>query len=125
MREKLIDERLDLADAICYAMRDWDDYMDKCRETETPPIDSFEDFIADGVLSAGYRKQKWIPVTERLPDKMGKYICRYVFGENTDYPFEQVLYYYTAVEKPHFQNEGSLGLRVTHWMPLPDPPEGE
>lgn len=66
---------------------------------------------------------KWISVNDRLPDKMGRYICRYVFGENTDYPFEQVLYYYTAVEKPHFQNEGSLGLRVTHWMPLPDGPE--
>ena len=60
-RERLIDERLDLADVICYAIRDWDDYIDECRETETPPIESFEDFIADGVLSAGYHKQKPFP----------------------------------------------------------------
>lgn len=70
-------------------------------------------------------KPKWIPVTERLPDKMGQYICQYVFGENTEYPFYQVLWYFTAVEKPHFQHEGSMGLRVTHWMPLPEPPKGE
>ena len=66
---------------------------------------------------------KWVPVSERLPEKMGRYLCRYVFGENVEYPFEQVLYYYTALEKPRFQNEGSLGLRVTHWVPLPEEPE--
>ena len=79
--------------------------------------------IADHLIAAGVIAQQWIPVTERLPEKMGKYLCRYVFGENTEYPFEQVLWYYTAVEKPHFQNEGSMGLRVTHWMPLPKAPE--
>lgn len=66
---------------------------------------------------------KWIPVTERLPDKMGQYICQYVFGDQTEYPFYQVLWYFTAIEKPHFQHEGSMGLRVTHWMPLPTLPE--
>ena len=68
-------------------------------------------------------KPKWIPVSERLPDKMGKFVCRYVFGENTEYPFEQVLWYFANDEKPHFQNEGSMGLRVTHWMPLPEAPK--
>lgn len=70
--------------------------------------------------------QRWIPVTERLPEKMCQCVCRYVFGENTEYPFYRVLWYFTVDEKPHFQNEGSMGLRVTHWMPLPEPPkEGE
>ena len=69
---------------------------------------------------------KWIPVTERLPGKMEQCVCRYVFGENTDYPFFQVLWYFANLENPHFQNEGSMGLTVTHWMPLPEPPkEGE
>lgn len=83
--------------------------------------------IANGVTFATDNNVggKWIPVTERLPEKMGKYVCRYVFGENTDYPFEQVLWYYPQLEKPHFQHEGSMGLRVTHWMPLPEPPKGE
>jgi hypothetical protein len=68
---------------------------------------------------------KWISVKDRFPGKMGQYVCRYVFGENTDYPFYQVLWYFANLEKPHFQHEGSMGLTVTHWMPLPQPPKGE
>ena len=65
----------------------------------------------------------WIPVTERLPEKMGQCVCRYVFGDNVEYPFFQVLWYFANLENPHFQHEGSMGLRVTHWMPLPEPPK--
>ena len=66
----------------------------------------------------------WIPVTERLPEKNGKYLCRYVFNSNYDMPFEQVLSYYATDNKPHFNNEGDeFSMRVTHWMPLPEPPE--
>ena len=68
---------------------------------------------------------KWIPVTQRLPEKMCQCVCRYVFGENEEYPFYQVLWYFVHDENPHFQNEGSMGLRVTHWMPLPEPPKGD
>ena len=68
-------------------------------------------------------EMKWIPVTERLPEKMGQCVCRYVFGENGEDPFFQILWYFTNLEKPHFQHEGIMGLRVTHWMPLPEPPK--
>lgn len=77
------------------------------------------EWIKDGIKCTA----KWIPVTERLPDRMGQCVCRYVFGDNEEYPFYQVLWYYTAVEQPHFQGEGTMGLRVTHWMPLPEPPK--
>lgn len=53
-----IDEHLDLVDIIDAAEHDWDDYLDKCYETETAPVEAFEDFIADAVLSAGYHKVK-------------------------------------------------------------------
>lgn len=68
-------------------------------------------------------EDRWVPVTERLPDKMGQYVCRYIFGKNTDYPFFQVLWYFANLENPHFQHEGSMGLTVTHWMPLPEMPK--
>ena len=80
---------------------------------------------ADHLIANGVTVQQWISVKDRLPDKMGKYVCRYVFGEEEGYPFEQVLWYYPQLEKPHFQHEGSMGMRVTHWMPLPQPPKGE
>lgn len=79
--------------------------------------------LADHLIANGVTIQRFIPVSEGLPKKLGKYLCRYVFGENADYPFEQVLWYYPNLEKPHFQHEGSMGLRVTHWMPLPLPPK--
>jgi hypothetical protein len=80
--------------------------------------------IADGLIAHGVTVQEWHPRTES-PEKNGRYLCRYVFNDNYDMPFEQVLSYYATDEKPHFRNEGSeLGMKVTHWMPLPQPPKG-
>lgn len=79
--------------------------------------------IADHFLAAGVTFKTWIPVSERLPDRMMQCVCQYVFGDNTEYPFYAVMWYFAKDKVPHFQNEGSLGLRVTHWMPLPEPPE--
>lgn len=70
-------------------------------------------------------RTRWIPVEERLPEEYGQYICRYFFGENGHVPFFQVLDYYATDVQPHFQHEGTYGMRVTHWMPLPEGPEVE
>lgn len=67
-------------------------------------------------------ERRWIPVTERLPDKNGEYICRHGFNGNTDIKFTGVLEYYATDEKPHWQHD-SIGLIVTYWMPLPEPPK--
>lgn len=69
-------------------------------------------------------KPGWIPVAERLPDRNGEYICRHGYNGNTDIKFTGVLEYYATDEKPHWQHE-SIGLTVTHWMPLPEPPNGD
>lgn len=66
-------------------------------------------------------RQKWIPVTERLPEADGHYLCRYGF-EGAGMAFCQTLDYYATDVQPHFQHEGSRGMRVTHWMPLPEAP---
>lgn len=79
--------------------------------------------IADHLAANGVTVQRWIPVSERLPDRNGRYLCRYVFNDHYDMSFEQVISYYATDKKPHFQNEGDgLGMKVTHWMPLPEPP---
>ena len=69
--------------------------------------------------------QQWIPVTERLPKKQREYLCLCNIDGHNEYPFYMVLKYYLVDEKPHFQHECEHGLRVTHWMPLPEPPKGE
>nr|DAT32161.1 MAG TPA: Protein of unknown function (DUF551) [Caudoviricetes sp.] len=67
-------------------------------------------------------RQKWIPVTERLPEDDGHYLCRYGF-KGAGSTFYQTLDYYATDVQPHFQHEGTHGMRVTHWMPLPEAPE--
>ena len=82
----------------------------------------FIEKIADHLIANGVTVQKWIPVTERLPEKYGKYLCRYVFNESAEYPHIEAISYYPTMTR--FQGEGSCGMRVTHWMPLPETPEG-
>lgn len=64
---------------------------------------------------------KWIPVTERLPDTFGEYIVavKDVSGEM----------YSDYADFNLFQQRWTTGLflgvrdKVTHWMPLPEPPK--
>ena len=68
------------------------------------------------------KKGEWISVEDMLPTRDGRYICCYVFG-NENRQFFGVLDYYSCDQIPHFQHElGGYGMRVTHWMPLPEPP---
>ncbi|EGF6525690.1 DUF550 domain-containing protein [Salmonella enterica] len=63
----------------------------------------------------------WIPVSERMPEESGRYWC-YVEEQN-------------SLGKSHYQwncswngqawSEKALSGRVTHWMPLPEPPQEE
>lgn len=67
-------------------------------------------------------RQRWIPVTERLPEDDGRYLCRYGF-KAAGMVFYQTLDYYATDVQPHFQHEGLYGMRVTHWMPLLEAPD--
>lgn len=51
IREKLIREKVDLINTIDYAMRDFDDYLDECNETCTPPIDKLEDVVTEDITA--------------------------------------------------------------------------
>ena len=98
--------------------------------------------IANGVTFATDNNvgDKWIPVTERLPDKDGKYLafnkgivagsgyCRVIgFAKDArkidQYDFvedwQNVWYFYDSEYGYVTTNS------VTHWMPLPEPPKEE
>ena len=96
--------------------------------------------IAEQAYNRGLEngKPKWIPVTERLPEKDGKYLvfrkihhislCAvYGFAKDgrkvDEYDFE------TKWENVWYCYDPEYGYyvidSVTHWMPLPEPPKEE
>ena len=73
-------------------------------------------------------RPRWIPVTERLPEDDQRVLAYYGFDRGDGYlgmMFMQVLDYFARDPRPHFQHEGTYGMKVTHWMPRPEPPEAE
>ena len=84
--------------------------------------------LADHLIANGLAVQKWIPVTERLPEdeelvlihcKNGAMFVGYCGKQYCD--FERRWRIKTALNSTKLLNLG----RVTHWMPLPEPPKGE
>lgn len=89
---------------------------------------------ADYLLDNGVTLQKWIPVTERLPENDGRFICltkcigyNHMIlsfakdGEKVDY------YDLTGKKDVWYAYDREWGFvatnLVTHWMPLPEPPK--
>lgn len=61
----------------------------------------------------GYTPQKWIPCSERLPEQSGIYLVFFTFKDGTH-----------ATDIAYINTGCHLG-SITHWMPLPEPPEKE
>ena len=106
--------------------------INDCRFMEGYGMDLVER-QADHLIAHGVTVQEWISVDDRLPENGQEVFVAYVF------PFQNSLiskHFYSAsiyyiddgnglVNRPHFENEGFHGMRVTHWMPMPQPPKGE
>lgn len=91
-REKIADWIEDILDFL-----DWDNAYD----------------VADHLIANGVTVQRWIPVTERLPDRDSTVLAFYETMRDTS----------AAVQTAKGWN---LRGTATHWMPLPEPPkEGE
>lgn len=64
---------------------------------------------------------EWVHVDDALPEHDGKYLCYYHFRDE-GMNFTGCLDYYATDGEPHWQH-AKVGLSVSHWMPLPQPPE--
>ena len=125
MREKLIDliERgRDLGNEMCGKQ----DGCDECQYKA--PKACLWGFVADHLIANGVTIQRWIPVSERLPDTAERVlVCKTwlgtvykpVYGYYQDYPNQKGCWYVLTEFGYYPQRE------VTHWMPLPQPPKGE
>lgn len=73
---------------------------------------------ATDLYNAGYRKQEWIPVTERLPESRKFVIVCDEFGNVVE------AYFYKQDRKFEWVDDEETAF-ASHWMPLPLPPEKE
>lgn len=65
-----------------------------------------------------YERDRWIPVSERLPE-VDKVVMAY--DEETVW----FGYHYASYDGECWHTPDNYGLQITHWKPLPAPPEEE
>ena len=72
-------------------------------------------------------RQKWVPVTERLPESAGDYLCwvKYCNLVTGEMERMQRTGYFTPLGGGAWGGDAVCGARATvlAWMPLPDGPE--
>lgn len=77
--------------------------------------------MADHLIANGVTVQQWIPVSERLPEESGMYIVT-----ANDRHAQRVSFVQWQKKNRMWNLTGARSYwRVTHWMPLPEPPKGE
>ena len=83
--------------------------------------DCFPDRYADHLISNGVTVQEWISVKDRLPEEKVNCIVHYkhAYCDNDGYWAIGICFY----DGEKFQLNSAY--KVTHWMPLPEPPKGE
>lgn len=86
-------------------------------------VEQYKVYLQDAINdlhSAHEKEQKWIPVTERLPE-YGKHVLIYAgFFQ----PYIEAAYY-CEDKKWRFTYDDAEVVGVSHWMQLPEPPKEE
>ena len=119
MREKLIE----LLRSVQYQGNAVHGYQDKYIQNSE---------LADHLIANGMTIQKWIPVTERLPEddlpqdskaKQIKVLVAYM--RNGNWVVRTNLRKKGQWYKKPDEWSWSVSDPISHWMPLPEPPKGE
>jgi len=95
-------------------------WAEDCDENRHPMCDDIHcsECIAERLIANGVTIQRWIPVTERLPEDdipSARYLC-YANG------YVRILKYWRMYKSFEY---GGKPIKVTHWMPLPEATKGE
>lgn len=80
--------------------------------------------FADHLIENGVTVQEWIPVTERMPENLGLYLVietHWLDGS----PVRKIAKWNTIDWFTADRKSKEITQRVTHWMPLPQPPKGD
>lgn len=74
------------------------------------------------IKAEGYAVQKWIPCSERLPERTGYYL---VWLDSEIIDIAEFYTYADFVPKEIENNYWNKASKVLYWMPLPPAPESE
>lgn len=128
-REKLIELLslyFDIGDSYAYNLT----RVKSAFSVGTMTLDDFEEFdddtvsdIADHLLAHGVTVQRWIPVSERLPEPKLNVLVYGVAGDGEQIPSVHSGYTRGIDEGWFTWEDSKLISNVTHWLPLPKAPE--
>ena len=99
---------------------------EKLVELLAPTSLNFEEaaYLADYLVKNGVTVHGWVSVDERLPECEGSYIVYTERGSiYTSHFYTEKRFASGYVREALWSQRGTV--KVTHWMPLPDPPKGE
>ena len=124
-REKLIKILADNATCISLGIKScYECAYGRCEDCYTEAL--VDHLIANGVRleekQATSDENKWIPVTERLPETDKKVLCykngEIKIGKYLNAKYTDEIYAFRSLDM-------TMAFGATHWMPLPEPPKGE
>jgi hypothetical protein len=110
-----------MAEADAYAAGAYADEP-VCFSTEEAICETINDFVA-GWRAADAHPQ-WIPVEERLP-KVDEQTTLSNDCVVVDSAGARYFGYYNGTDECWYTDDYTMILFVTHWMPLPTPPQGK
>ena len=124
--EALMQRGNDVA-VVCWTAADLIEQLQQELIDERYRHDRLQDFcVAQGEdLSALKARQRWIPVTDRLPSDPDTFVLCIASGKANNIELVGAYQLATYNDEDGWILElfpAWIGVHVTHWMPLPEPP---
>lgn len=95
-------------------------FCSHCYGEKTCTEDCFDAKIIKSIPTEDEKPAQWIPVTERLPEENGFYLCLYEAKHSGGVAMDEGLSILQYLDSKWHLNDA---YSVTYWMPLPEPPK--